>query len=430
MHRPHPDEARSQLLAAVALESDAMVALLRDLVRIPSIGGSEDEVAIQHMLARHFEAEGLATQVWPLPLDTLRVEAEFPGVEVERHEAWGLVGRLAGRGGGRSLMLNAHVDVVPPGDLAAWSDDPFGGETKGGRLYGRGACDMKGGLVAAFWAVRALRRSGVRLTGDVLLACVVGEEDGGLGSYGLLRRGWRADACVIPEPTSLDLVPATAGALTFRLRVRGRATHASRRTEGVSALECFWPVWRALQELERARNAEVDPLMRRWQLPYALSIGTLRCGAWASSVPDLLIAEGRLGVALDETIDAARSAFESAMAEASRVDAWLREHPVEVEWWGGQFAPGRLPEASDLLERVRDAHGFATGALADAPAVWGAPYGSDLRLLSGLGGIPTLHYGPGDAGLAHGPDESVPLDEVRTAAQTLALLALDYAGGA
>jgi acetylornithine deacetylase len=407
-----------------------MFGLLRDLVRIPSVGGSEDEVTIQHALARHFESEGLETHLWPLPLETLTVEAEFPGVEVERREAWGLVGRLAGRGSGRSLMLNAHVDVVPPGDLTAWSDDPFGGEIESGRLYGRGACDMKGGLVAAFWAMRALRRSGLTLNGDVLLACVVGEEDGGLGSYGLLRRGWRADACVIPEPTSLDLVPATAGALTFRLRVRGHATHASRRTEGVSALERFWPVWRALQDLERTRNAEVDPLMRRWQLPYGLSIGTIRCGDWASSVPDLLIAEGRLGIALNETIDAARSAFESAVAEASHVDPWLREHPVEVEWWGGQFASGRLPASSDLLERVRDAHRFATGALADAPAVWGAPYGSDLRLLSRLGGIPTLHYGPGDAGLAHGPDESVPLSEVRTAAQTLALLALDYAGPA
>src|SRR5437879_12985664 len=169
-------------------------------------------------------------------------------------------------------MLNGHVDVVPPGDLAAWTNgDPFAGTIANGRLYGRGACDMKGGLVSAIWAVRAVQQSGIALDGDVLLASVEGEEDGGLGSYALLRRGWRADACVIPEPTGLDLVPPNAGALTFRLRVRGRATHASRRTEGVSALECFWPVWQSLHELERRRNAEVDPLMRRWPMPYGLS---------------------------------------------------------------------------------------------------------------------------------------------------------------
>jgi acetylornithine deacetylase len=139
----------------------------------------------------------------------------------------------------------------------------------------------------------------------------------------------------------------------------------------------------------------------------------------------LVEAEGRLGVALDETPARARHAFEQAIAAASAADEWLREHPVEVEWWGGQFASGRLPDSSDLLDRMRAAH-LATGA--PQPAVWGAPYGSDLRLLTGLGGIPTLHYGPGDARLAHGPNESVPLDEVATAAHALALLAEDVLG--
>ena len=117
---------------------------------------------------------------------------------------------------------------------------------------------MKGGLLAAHWAVQAIRASGVRLRGDVLLASVQGEEDGGLGTYSLLRRGWRADACVIPEPTSLDLVPGNAGALTFRLRIRGHATHASRRLEGVSAIEKFWPIWQALLDLEAERHRGVD----------------------------------------------------------------------------------------------------------------------------------------------------------------------------
>jgi acetylornithine deacetylase len=421
-------DSRARVLDAVAADAERMLALLRDLVRVPSIGGSDEEVSIQHTLARAFEAEGLEVDLWPLPLDELNADPDFPGVEVARREAWGLVGRLSGRGGGRSLMLNAHVDVVPPGDLAAWSSgEPFSGSLADGRVYGRGACDMKGGLVAAWWAVRALRHAQLSLEGDVLLACVVGEEDGGLGTFGLLRRGWRADTCVVPEPTGLDLVPANAGALTFRLRIRGRATHAARRAEGVSALDHFWPVWQALHNLERTRNAEVDPLMRRWPLPYALSLGKLRCGDWASSVPDLLEAEGRLGVALDETPAEARQALETAIAEASQTDPWLRGHPAEVEWWGGQFASGRLPADSDLVERVRAAHLDANAGQADPPAVWGAPYGSDLRLLVGVGGIPTLHYGPGDAGLAHGPDESVPFEEVATAARTLALLVLDYA---
>ncbi len=414
-----------------ALEADRpeMFALLSQLVRTPSLGGSEHEVSIQHTLANLLQTEGLEVDLWPLDLNALADHPDFPGVEVDRREAWGLVARLPGRGGSPTLMLNAHVDVVPAGDVAAWTQGaPFSGEIANGRLYGRGACDMKGGLVAAWWALRALRRAQVALKGDLLFATVIGEEDGGLGTFGLLHRGWRADACVIPEPTGLDLVPATAGALTFRLRLRGHATHASRRTEGVSALDRFWPVWTALQQLEKARNAEVDPLMQRWPMPYALSIGRVRCGDWASSVPDLLEAEGRLGVALDEPPAEARRALEEGIAQACARDEWLREHPVEIEWWGGQFASGRLSDSSDLLDRMRAAHLAASPADTRSPAVWGAPYGSDLRLLTHLGGIATLHYGPGEAGLAHGPNESVPLEEIATAAYALALLAVDFLG--
>jgi acetylornithine deacetylase len=318
--------------------------------------------------------------------------------------------------------------VVPPGDRGAWSaTDPFTCTVDGASAYGRGTCDMKAGLVAARFAALALRAAGVPLRADVLVAGVEGEEDGGLGTFGLLRRGVRADACVVPEPTSLDVVPACAGALTFRLTVKGRATHAARRPDGVSALDKLWPVWSALADLERRRNRDVDPLMAAWEVPYALSIGTVRAGDWASSVPDLLVAEGRLGVLLDETPAAARAALEAAVAEACAGDAWLRDHPVEVEWWGGQYASGRLPAGSDLVERMAAAHRAVMPGGPD-PGVLGVPYGSDLRLLTGLGGIPTVHYGPGDAGLAHGPDERVPIGEVLATARALAVLALDVCG--
>jgi len=181
-------------------------------------------------------------------------------------------------------------------------------------------------------------------------------------------------------------------------------------------------VWHALLRLEVRRNTDVDPLMRRWPIAYPLSIGTVQAGDWASTVPDLLIAEGRLGVALDEPVETARAELEAAVAAACADDPWLREHPVTVQWWGGQFASGRLPESSDLPDLVSRAHAKAGGG---PQQVWGAPFGSDLRLLIGLGGIPTLHYGPGDTVLAHAPDESVPIREVVLAARALAVLALD-----
>ncbi len=418
---------RARVLQHLDEHAPEMLVALGDLVRIPSVTGTSVENDGQAEMASRLAADGFDIDYWQIDLDEVQAEDDFPGMEVERDEAWGLVARIPGRGGGRSLMLNGHIDVVPPGDLGAWStDDPYSGTVDSERLFGRGACDMKAGLLAARFAMRSLRAVGVPLRGDVLLASVQGEEDGGLGTYSLLRRGWRADACVIPEPTNLDLVPANGGALTFRLRVHGRATHASRRTDGVSALEQLWPVWRALNDLEARRNRDVDPLTSRWDIAYPLSIGTVRCGDWPSSVPDLLVAEGRLGVAIGEPVGHARQELEQAVAEACDADDWLRAHPVEVEWWGGQFASGRLPEDSDLLGLVASAHAEVTGA--GRPDVWAAPYGSDLRLLVGIGGIPTLQYGPGDAAQAHGPNEWVSLAETVTAARTLAVLALDICG--
>jgi acetylornithine deacetylase len=401
-----------------------VVADLSRLVQVPSISGSDEENGIQALLAADLADVGLEVDHWPIDLATTTAAPGFPGVEVDRSEAWGLVARLTGSGGGRSLLFDAHVDVVPPGDERAWIDRPFAGEARGGAVYGRGSCDMKGGLVAALWAVRAVAAVGQRLAGDLLLGCVQGEEDGGLGTFALLERGWRADGCVIPEPTSLDLAPANAGSLTFRLVVHGLATHASRRAGGVSAVEKFWPVFQALRQLEARRNADVHPLMACWEIAYPIEIGSVRAGDWASSVPDLLVAEGRYGVALGESIESARAELEAAVAASCADDPWLRAHPVSVEWWGGQFAPGLTPDGSDIAAALANAHAGVSGRPQQR---WGTPYGSDLRLLVRQG-IPTVHYGPGDARLAHAPNEHVPVDEVLTAATTLAVLAADFCG--
>lgn len=419
------DVASRAVLQMLEDSTDALVDEVVELVQIPSVGGTAAEHEIQADMADRLRRRGLDVDHWRIDLDALREHPDFPGMEVERTEGWGVVGRLAGSGDGPTLLLDGHVDVVPTGDADAWDVDPFAGVVRDGRITGRGSCDMKAGLLAAVHAVDAVRRAGITLRGDVLVAPVQGEEDGGLGTFALLQRGWTADACVIPEPTELDVIPANAGALTFRLRIRGSATHAARRLDGVSAIEKFWPIHRALQELERRRHEVIDPMAERWDLAHPLSIGTIRAGDWASSVPDLLVAEGRLGVAIGEAVDDARTDLEEAVAEAAAADPWLRDHPVEVEWWGGQFASGRTAADNDLVDRVRAAHDGATGRPQE---VYAAPYGSDLRLLAGLGGIPTVQYGPGDAQLAHGPHESVAIDEVVASARTLALLILDICG--
>lgn len=413
--------------ALAAIDEAGLVACLRALVAIPSVTGSPAESEAQHWFSTRMEESGLATDLWPIDLDALRADPEFPGMEAPRDVAWGLVGRW-GNDSGPTLILNGHLDVVPPGDPEQWVDgDPFSGRLDAGRVHGRGSCDMKGGLVCCLYAIRAIRDAGITLRGSVLLESVVGEEDGGLGTFAALRRGYRGDAAIIPEPTNLAIIPACAGALSFRLTVRGRSAHASMRKQGVSAIESFWPIWQALQSLESRKNADADPLMARFDPAYPLSIGTLKAGDWSSSVPECLVAEGRLGVALDEAPEDARREFEAALRTTCEKDDWLRAHPVEVEWFGGQFSSGGIAGDHPLVGLVRGAHHHLHG---NEPDLHGAPYGSDLRLLTEVGHIPALHYGPGEIRLAHSPDESIDIASLTAATRTLDLSILRFCGTA
>ena len=410
-----------ELKALAFVDERELVRDLVELVAVPSVSGSDAESEVQHVLAKQLRGLDVEVDLWQLDLQELTADPVFPGWEADRSESWGLVSHTPGDGE-PGLVLQGHVDVVPPGDLARWSGEPFGPRVDADRVHGRGTVDMKGGVVANIAALRAVQQAGIELARPVALHMVVGEEDGGLGAFATLRRGHRGAACVITEPTSGTVVTAAAGALTFELTVPGRATHASTAYAGVSAFDSFLPLHRALLELQARRNAAVDPLMAEYPVAYPLSVGRVTCGDWASSVPDLLVAEGRLGVALDEDPAGARSELEQTIAAASAADPWLREHPPTVTWPGGQFASGRYAGDDDqLIGTVAAAHADVTrGPL---PRERAAPYGSDLRLYAGAG-IPTLHYGPGDVRLAHGPDESVRMDELVTVTEALVLTIL------
>ena len=422
------EEITATVLNAVDAQLENAIELLGHLVAIPSMGGTEAEAEIQHVLAEILHSDGFDVDLWPMDLDELTNQPDFPGMEVERREAFGLLATLPGHAPelGLSLLVDGHVDVVPPGDPSAWTSDPFSlrrAERNGvDTLFGRGTCDMKGGLVASIMAARAVQTVGVKLAGDLLIAPVIGEEDGGLGTYELMRRGIEADACVIPEPTDLDIIPANGGALTFRLHVPGQAIHASRRTEGVSAISKFTSILPALEALESRRNADVDPLMSRWPIAYPLSIGTVHAGDWASTVPDLLIAEGRFGVALGENPFSARAELEAAIEDINANDEFLSRNPIKVEWWGGQFQSGRS-ENDYLIDLTRRAH-FAAAPARRHQHVYGAPYGSDLRFISPT--MPVLQYGPGDASAAHAPDEFIEVESLLTSMRTFALMYLEH----
>lgn len=412
--------------AIEAVDEQALVASLVELVRVPSLTGSDAESELQHHCSAVLRNEGLDVDAWKFDLDALAADERFPGTESPRSEGYGVVATTPGEGD-PALVLQGHVDVVPIGDPAKWEHhDPFGAEIVGGTLHGRGACDMKAGLAANLAVIAALRRADIQLIRPLALHCVVSEEDGGLGAFATMTRGHRGDVAVITEPTSRRIVTANAGSLTFRLEIDGRAAHGSTRYEGVSAIEMFWPIHEALARLEERRNRNPDARFSSYPIPYPISIGTLHAGDWVSSVPDLLIAEGRLGVQLGEVPAAARAALEAAMAEAGSATSWLRTNPVRVTWWGGQFESGQLPDGHQLVDDVQRAVADVVGG--DPPPTSAAPYGSDLRLYAGVGGIPTLHYGPGDVRFAHAPRERVEIAETLDVARALTVLTLRRCG--
>lgn len=417
------NETEQRVLDAIDMEG--LVALLCELIAIPSLDGSDAEVAVQQHVAAWMRQSGFEVDVWDLDFDTLQRHPDCSW-EVERARGLGVAGTIGDERGGRSLIFNGHTDVVPAGDLANWRFPPFAGTVADGRVYGRGSVDMKGGLCCALFAAKALHDAGVRLKGRLIVESVIGEEDGGIGTLAAVLRGYRADGAVIIEPTELRVAPAQAGALNFRLTIPGLAAHGCVREEGVSAIEKFYPVYAALIELERERNSRArDPLYARYALPYAICVGTLRAGTWASSVAESLVCEGRYGLAVGEDIAAARQQLEQAVARAAQADAWLSEHPPIVEWWGGRFEPAGIAVDHPIATSVAGAFASTTGA---AATLEGMTYGADMRLLVNTGQTPTVMFGPGDVRVAHRPDEFVPLADLATVTRTLALAALRFCG--
>ena len=402
---------------SLSIDRERLVDDLVGLVRIPSITGSEEAVAAD-AAQRLADAGARVETISPDPA-AVRSDPGWPGEETTRTTLPIVLGRI-GRPGGRRLILSGHLDVVPPGDLATWTADPWSGEIRDGRLYGRGACDMKGGVAAILAAVRALVASGAadRLEGELLVVLVPGEEDGGQGTLAAIRAGATGDMAIITEPSNLDIVVAHAGAITFRLTVPGRAAHASQRREGVSALDNLYVVLRALEADEAARNdAETDPLMTVLGLPYPTIVGIVSGGEWASTVLDRVVADGRYGVRLGQSPADAAADLRSAIAAANASDAFLRDHPATVEIVGGQFGSGRVPSDHPLPVGLARAVETVGGR---RPELLGEPYGADMRLFINEGDTPCVIFGPGDVKVAHSADEHVPLDEVETCARVLA----------
>jgi len=381
-----------------------------ELVGVSSVTGNEQEAV--DLVASWLRPVADTVDSWVTPMDGLEADADYPGREVERSDVPVVAARIKGDTPGPTIVLTGHVDTVPVGDVDRWTRDPAG-EIDGDLLFGRGAADMKAGMVAAIEAFTQVAESGRSFPGELILVAVPGEEDGGTGTLAAIRRGWVGDYVVVVEPTAAEdgpeIVVSHGGALTFTIEVEGRTAHAAVRREGVSALDGFYTVYEALRRIESELNdAETDERMVALGLPYPTTVGIVRGGEWASNVLGKISADIRVGVTIHETIHEATGRFESTLREAIAGDPWLDEHPPTITLTGARFGSSSIDVHHLLVTAVSDAAESATGT---KPARIGAPYGCDMALWARVGGAATLVYGPGEVKWAHADDERVSLSE-------------------
>jgi acetylornithine deacetylase len=372
-------------------------------------------------------------------------EVDLFAVEPGRENA---VATIHGAGGGRSLIYNGHVDVVPVGDPADWSDgDPFSGRIADNRIWGRGSTDMKSGIVAQAFAARALSEAGVRLMGDLILESVVGEEtmDHECGVTATVRRGYSADAAVVSEPSAppapLAVVPVTPGLLWFSVTVVGKPTHACMRGRtfraggegaavGVNAIDKGFIIFQALRQLEDEWGiTKQHPLFAPGH--FTIHPGVVTGGPKGVLIPfvlsEFMTTEYCIWYSPDDDPAEVRAEIETCIERTAQTDSWLREHPPQLDWklnW-----PANTPEADEITDATCRAHATANKGtpFAGTPVIRGFAAVEDAAFLT-LGGTPAISYGPGDLRVAHAIDEYVEIDEIIAAARTYVALAIDWCG--
>ncbi|WLD91504.1 peptidase [Alkalihalobacillus sp. AL-G] len=398
------------------------VSFLQKLVQEGSVQGNEE--GVQRLVRDRLTDINLEVDFWIPDDDAFLNHPYFCATRKDFSKSPNVVGKWTGTGGGKSLVLNGHVDVVPSGDPNQWDHDPFSGQVQDGKMYGRGVTDMKGGNVSLLLALQCLKDMGVSLKGDVLFHSVIEEESGGAGTLAAILRGYTADAALIPEPTNMKIFPAQQGSRWFRITVPGRSAHGGTRYEGVSSIEKSMLIIQQIQQLEKVRNARVkSPLYEKTPIPLPINIGSINGGSWPSSVPDVVTIEGRVGVGPDETLEAVTEEFEQALHDID--DEWLNIHPVKIEWFGAQWLPGSIDVEHELMGILQSRFKEVVGR---EPEIEASPWGTDGGLLTQVGNTPSIVIGPGVTSVAHYPNEYIELDKIFEAAELFTLVIYDWCG--
>jgi len=418
-----PTARRDEILAAVAARQADTEELLIELVAAPTLLG--DEMPGQRVMRDAFEALGLPARMQPLDAAAL---SDHP---LASPFSWDVSGKAnvvadwdpapGSETGGRSLVLNGHIDVVSAGPEDMWTSPPFAARRDGDWLYGRGAGDMKCGLAAYVGAVAGLRALGLAPVAPVQLQSVVEEECTGNGALQCVIDGRSADAVVVTEPTSLTIQRSQVGVLWFQVVVRGRPAHAGDAPIGGNAIEASFSIVGALRALEAELNVAPPPPYDVYEHPINLNIGMLNGGDWPSTVAAEAILHCRLAMFPGEPVADLRARIEQTVAQAATA---LDGFAVIVRYDGFACEGYTLDPTSPVIAELAAAAEATTG---EPPALIASTATTDARQWALQTGTPAICFGP-HAEHVHSIDERVWLPSVLQSAQALALFIASWCG--
>ncbi len=425
-----------RIASAVAGANDRIVATLRDLIAFPSVVKADPKEAgpgerdCQLYLKRRLERIGFATDLWEPDGPALFAKYEgCPGANKGRtfEGRPNLGGRLGGSGGGRSIMLTGHIDVVPSGPIEHWTSDPFQAIVQDGVVRGRGAVDMKGGVACMLMAIEVLRDLDVRLSGDVVFTTVVDEEIGGMGSLAMVDRGFRADAGIMTEATANRIAPLCRGILWGRIVIDGVGGHAE-------LLPNSWATSGPVDAIQLCRQMldGLDILNRRWAndpgknhpllgLPNQVVVTQIKAGEHPASFAgrgEIVIDVQYLPSEQDEhgLGGAVKREVEEHVQAVCQADPYLRRKPARVQWILDADC-AEVPSDSPFVAAMRE----SVAAAGLSPALTGFGAHSDIGLPTKLGRTPTVNFGPGDPAMAHQPNERVAIADLVDCTRAIAL---------
>jgi len=419
------DEIREKLMDEVDARKDKVINLLQQLVRIPSVTGEEGE--IQRFIAHYLKNLGLEVDVWESDWEELKKHPEYVPVTRGYEGRPNVVAVVKGTGGGRSLLLNGHTDTVPNGPRDAWEHEPLSATLEGGRVYGRGASDMKSGVAAIIMAAECFMAAGLQPKGDVILDFVVDEELSGHGTLDTILRGYTADAGICCETSGNAIQPGCIGRIWFEILVKGKPAGIQRRYQGVNAIDLGYKIVQAVADLEKMRLKTVShPLYPEIIDSIPCMVGSFEAGSFPSAFPDTCLMKGSLATVPGEDHDAAKQSLVDQVACLASTDPWMKDHPPDVRFTGYYAESAAIDRDHPIVRTVAECYQEVSG---NKPEISGRQGAADTRFLNGFAKIPTVIFGPGPTTQMHANNEWVAVNDLIDATKTLALSILDWSGG-